>query len=394
MLNKDLTSGFCIKPWVHAFIKSNGDFSLCCHSEEEKTLNISDVEIEEYWSNEFLSKIRQQMLAGNLPKECRACADAELRGEMSLRQRSNNHYKIIPKYAEKIIQHQGFPKTQPIDVECELTNLCNLKCTMCSGDQSSSLLAENNILKIHNLNQKEFDIKPGTEEKLKKWLDTKPKTVTFRGGETMIVPEVKRLLEYGISNNLLDDTDVIIITNGTKLTNEWLAILQNIKKLVIMVSVDGIGDLNDYIRYGSQWSQIEKAINTMKSMDHARVMLHCTLQNLNVLGVDQLINWTLDNNIFLSISVLETPNYLSIHNFPKELLLTARTRIAQCRHFKNDFTSTENLLNIVDAEINKSKNEALWQEFISTINLRDKHRKNSILTVIPELKEYWNAKEA
>ena len=37
-------------------------------------------------------------------------------------------------------------------------------------------------------------------------------------------------------------------------------------------------------------------------------------------------------------------------------------------------------------------NEGDWDKFCKEIKMRDEHRKNSITTVMPEIKEYMNAK--
>jgi hypothetical protein len=50
--------------------------------------------------------------------------------------------------------------------------------------------------------------------------------------------------------------------------------------------------------------------------------------------------------------------------------------------------------NQIVAAINDIKefDHLIWQEFCNTIALRDSIRKIPILSVLPEFKEYWNAK--
>ena len=68
-------------------------------------------------------------------------------------------------------------------------------------------------------------------EKIKEWVKTKPRLINLRGGEPMMVPEIKEILKWALDNNLLDSTEVHITTNGTKLDSEWLELLQSINKL-------------------------------------------------------------------------------------------------------------------------------------------------------------------
>ena len=52
------------------------------------------------------------------------------------------------------------------------------------------------------------------------------------------------------------DTKVDIVTNGTKLPDSTLDILQKFKNMNIYLSVDGIGPHNNYIRSGSKWEEV------------------------------------------------------------------------------------------------------------------------------------------
>ena len=80
-------------------------------------------------------------------------------------------------------------------------------------------------------------------------------SVNFGGGEPFMNPYVNDFL-----NVINLDTKIDIVTNGTKLPDSTLDILQKFKNMNIYLSVDGIGPHNDYIRNGSKWNDIEKNI--------------------------------------------------------------------------------------------------------------------------------------
>jgi MoaA/NifB/PqqE/SkfB family radical SAM enzyme len=260
---------------------------------------------------------------------------------------------------------------------------------MCTGASSSTLLTENKILKIENLNQKEFNAKPDLIKELKEWIATSPKYLTFHGGETMMMPEVKELISWGIKNNLLDNTEIRMITNATKFDSEWADLFSKLKNLTLMVSIDGFDKVNDYIRFGSRWDSVQSAVVEMKKLPNTKLLIHSTLQNLNILTFDKLISWAEEQEIFFNFDMIR-PGDFDLNTFPPELLLLAKERLEKHKNFKNAFVSYDSLIKMVDTAIATSTyNTEKWAKFVDIINLRDQHRRTSILNVIPELANYW-----
>ena len=375
-------NAFCIKPFTQATIQNNGNIQLCCLSKEKVGHNLKTSTIDTWWNSEFVDSIRSQMLRGEKPHECRVCYGLEDRGGTSDRQKSNQEYKIYEQYIDKILKYQGYPTKTPIEIDLGITNVCNLKCLMCDEINSSSMLTENKILKINRINQDEYKITSEQIDKIKEWIKTRPRLIRFRGGETFMTPEIKSILRWALDNYLIDETEIHITTNGTKLDAEWLGILNSIKKLRIMASVDAVGSLNEYIRYGSKWDQMEFNIKTISEIPNINFMIHTTVMNLNILHIDQLIAWCNANNYTLDYGILNRPVYYQVHNFPKILLDRAKNKLIETKN-------AERFLNILKTNIVKDSNS--WAMFKQEITMRDAIRKNSIFDVLPELKEYWDA---
>lgn len=376
-----MSKTFCIKPWTHAMIQTNGDIQLCCVSNEIPKHNLKTSTIGEWWNSEFVADIRNKMLIGEQPKTCVKCYNTEKNGLLSIRQKTNKEYKIFEQYASKMIDYFGYPFENPIDIELGLTNLCNLKCIMCSENQSSSIAAENKILKISKINQFDYELQKSEVDKIKDLILTRPKILNFKGGETFIVSVIKELIQWGLSNNLLDDTLIHITTNGTKITKDWLDILHQIKKLRIMLSVDGVGPINDYIRYKSKWENIENSAKILSSIPDINFLVHTSVMNLNILAMPDLIRWCKNNNYFLDLDIVTSPQIYEIGVFPKPLLDKAKKELSKIQD--------ENSAMIISAiESSTSKD---MSNLIKEINMRDKIRQVSILDVIPELKPYWYA---
>lgn len=370
---------FCIKPWTHACVRTNGDITLCCRSTDIENFNLKTSSFSDWWSSEFLANIRSQMLAGEQPEPCQLCYAHEKQGAESLRQKSNREYKIFEQYADRTLAYLGYPAQSPVDVELQLTNLCNLKCLMCHEDESSSLYAENKKLNIHIINNDDYKVTLTEVDHIKSWLKTSPKKITFRGGEPLMSAEIKQILQWGVANSLLDQTEVCITTNVTKLDAEWIEILKSVTNLKIMLSLDSIGPLSEYIRFGSCWSTIENNITKLKQITN-NIIVHAVIQNLNILYVDELISWCYNNNLSLDTEILLGPDIYKFNNLPQPLLDQALNKL-----------NAVEAKNLVDVLQENTADLSKWTEFKTEIELRDSIRNNSIFSVLPELKEYWHA---
>ena len=141
MVNKNT---FCVAPWYSLNVgKASKKITPCC-----KVKNIAKYDynqLEEYWISPELSKLRKDLLNGIKNENCISCWRDEEAGGESLRLIENRHLKLSPDDAPMMEQINN-PKVSNIKTfELVLGNLCNLKCVMCSPNDSSQLLAEANL---------------------------------------------------------------------------------------------------------------------------------------------------------------------------------------------------------------------------------------------------------
>jgi len=374
------TNNFCVYPFVHSLIKTSGEFRPCCVSEGATGHNIKTHSIAEWWHSDYLQTLRTQFLNNERPDSCSACWQNEDQGIRSLRRQANNEYQIYnKKYIEKMIKTFDWPGSRPVDIEVQLTNLCNLSCLMCTETSSSQLLVENKKLKISNYSQNDYAVTTGTIDKIKEWLLTKPECIRLRGGESTIVPEIKDLLKWTIDNNLTSNIKLQLCTNATRFDTEWKDIMESFSSSRVMISIDGVGPVYDYIRYGGNWQQLQKPIKIIKSVKNSSVYCNAVVQNLNLLNLGKLVDWAKKENIYLDFDVLQYPAEFSLNNLPVAVKQLAITKLQ----------GYEELSKIVSC-INLDE-PPHWNKFFNLINLKDAHRKVNILDVIPELTEYWYA---
>ena len=129
-------------------------------------------------------------------------------------------------------------------------------------------------------------------------------------------------------------------------------------------------------------------IEGFKSLQNAYLYINCVVQNLNILYIDQLVNFASNNGIHLNLTRLVDPDYLQINNLPISVLELAYQRLNAIP--KERLIHTTNVENVTEAVYNMIKNnnkpkKETFEKFKKMIILRDKYRKISIQNYMPEL---------
>lgn len=389
-------SNFCIRPFNSALIKTNGGLRVCCEIDTKltkfknfKESNIEKDTMEQWWVSDYNNYIRQNFLENKKIKECARCWKKEKQGLSSLRTRSNYQYKAIfqNKYEKnlKLIGKDALP--YPEDVEIQITNLCNLKCQMCSGSSSSRLLVENNALGYEKLNQKDFDLSDKNYEKIKNLVKHDIKLLNLRGGEPLFNKKIINLLSTLVLSKKASEISLHITTNGTICNSEILNLLKHFKNITLMLSIEGTERHNEYMRYPSSWSEIKKNINEFKTLNNTYIYINTVVQNLNILYIDELIKYAHQNNIYIHLYLIDNPDYLDMFNLPKKILQEAYNKLKNIPNEK--LIHTDNIKEIISLLKERLNNYVVdkkkYTQFTEMIKSRDNYRKVHIKNYMPEL---------
>lgn len=365
-------------------VRTTGKINPCCDF-VSSPYNINNHTVSEYMQSDFLQNIRNQMLNGQQVPGCEKCTRSEKLMGTSARIEALRDYKFFSEkhYLKLLDYYKWQDKKYPSRFEFHTGNLCNLKCLTCRPEDSSAFLSENKILKISNHSQSDYTVSDTHVKKLLSEVtsDNNLDLLDLRGGESMLSPIIKKvLLEYAGSEKL-KETTLRIQTNGTILDDDWKKILNNFKKVELMVSIDAYGDDNHYIRYPANWNAIENNVFYFKNIPNSKVYIHCTVSNLNLLVLDKLLNWTEQKNIFLHCAPLTNYREFMTTTLPEKLYNQALSRLSDWR-LKN-----ESVNSICNIEYNFDKES--WEKFKKVITLRDNYRQNSIFDILPEFRDHW-----
>jgi hypothetical protein len=134
----------------------------------------------------------------------------------------------------------------------------------------------------------------------------------------------------------------------------------------------------------------------MRTIKNVNIIVNATIQNINLLGLDQLIAWCQKENLFLLFNILQNPRYLQIDVLPAELHNQALNLLVKAKQNLSNPELVNNLDNLIDVlrQIKSVHGSQYWNDFLKDIQLRESVRNNSILDVVPELKNYINAENS
>jgi pyruvate-formate lyase-activating enzyme len=382
---------FCIQPFVNVTTRIQGQHNVCCNI-SKKGKNISNTTAIEFFNSEETKNMQESLLRGEKIKDCDTCYFMESNNQVSHREHYNKYYNLRnnKKYQEDLKKLRLNKLKNPLYAEIHISNLCNLKCLTCNERDSSKFHTENKLLGI----AEEFNIDYAKiiENKTKAILDVITPDLRFldiRGGETMLIPEIKEVLS-NLPKEKTKNITLKIQTNGTIFPDDiWVNIFKKFKNTKVNISVDGYGDDNHYIRYPSQWEDICKTLNFFKD-NNIKFIINTVLSNLNLLVLPKLLDWIYSNQYLNYLYILKVPIYYRYTNLPKELL---EKSIIDLQKFKKPFVNRDTNITIENLISNLKKEhrdyDQQWQNFKKEITMRDNARKNSIFEVLPELKEYF-----
>jgi len=330
-------------------VRPDGEFRMCCISKEETNKeNIKDMTPEQWLASATPTKAREQLAKGEWPDACKKCELMEEAGKPSMRQRPREYG----------------PGISHLDIR--FGNQCNLRCTMCYPGSSSSLYHEHQELKAKGESPWgwfDYGLYNWYTDEQGETLSRNPnlREVYLTGGEPMMVKGLNKFL-----GKLDPSVEVRFNTNGTLFNPQVFDELKRFNTVNMNFSIDGIGKVNDYIRWGSDWDTVEYNLNKFREV--ADVSLGPTVQIMNVLEHDTYIEYAQANDLEIFDNLLMTPDSLHIKNAPQAM----KDNIKHFDYWMAQPTSLEK-----------------QDEFRKWIGVLDKHRGVSIKDYLPEVAGYY-----
>lgn len=402
-MNFSENKSFCVLPWMHIAVDPNGDVKPCCISstnvnkQDTKPYNLGYDTVSEIFSSPAYDKIRTDMLRGNPVAGCERCYEVE---KTSTSYRNQYNAKWLELVKKKIEQN----KVDTVEYfDLRFGNLCNLKCKSCSAENSSQYEKE-----LHQLKgiEKFIPIKPvlnmndwyNTEIFLQNILSQKDniQEIYITGGEPTIIEKNYQMLEdlikSGDANNIL----IKLNTNMTNIQDRFLDIISQFKQVIFFASIDGVGRIQEYIRYPSNWNQIDSNFRKLINRKPNNVILSVTpvIQNINLGYCVELFEYLEQFNrdsdktvVNIAPIILYSPDQLSIDYLPLDYKIRCWDNIEDwiktCKYQSSWFyNKMAELKNRCQTEVEYDHNMSRFREFT---DIFDTHRNFYLRDVNPEL---------
>jgi sulfatase maturation enzyme AslB (radical SAM superfamily) len=258
---------FCILPWIHSYVNSNGAYQVCCTADEYHKgipdkdgvdYNINNrPDVSEVMNSDFMKTLRKQMLEGKWSDVCTRCFETESLDGVSRRIIENKeHENLIDDLIDKT-KHDGEIEVELKTLDYRLGNLCNLQCRMCGPFSSGNWIKDwNDVMpeKVHmspeqvsyyqNFQWVEKDL---LIDELKEKINGIDR-IHFAGGEPLLSPQMAKILRECIRLGVSKNISISYNTNATVLPKEILNLWKEFKEIKLLCSVDGFREVNDYIQ--------------------------------------------------------------------------------------------------------------------------------------------------
>tara|TARA_X000000950_G_scaffold227323_1_gene274427 strand:- start:1913 stop:3097 length:1185 start_codon:yes stop_codon:yes gene_type:complete len=261
---------------------------------DDTMYNVLNDDVKKIWESEHRKKLIDDHDNGIRNPTCNTCWHSEDAGIESPRQKFNRLLDEVPVL-----------ESQPRIMIVKPGNLCNNACRSCNAHTSSMWYKTDYALDDQGKTYKEYleffsrhktayTNNEVLEQRFAEWEDN----IVFwdmYGGEPMIIPLFWKTLEQALSSDTADQKTFNVHTNGMVYKEDLVEKFSKFKSAVIGFSVDAIGPMNDYIRYGSKWENIignlRKYVIDCKDYENVSVTIRVTYTPWNIYYYDELYDY-------------------------------------------------------------------------------------------------------
>jgi len=379
---------------------------------------------------------RVMMLRNEKPSECEYCWNMEAENKLS-----DRHYRSGEPWAavdfEQIKNSTGEENDViPSYVEVNFNNVCNLMCSYCSPQFSSSWQQEVDrsggypTARVHNdpghfvgdrrvLPAREHN--PYVDAFWAWWPTLYPELVHFRmtGGEPLLDRNTYRVFDHVLANPSAK-LHLNVTSNFSVDEKSWQKYLNYVKQLcdgriehfMQYVSLDGWGSQAEYMRHGLDfallWDRVNQFLIEVPSYNSLTFIV--TMNNLNVTSLQKLLQGILDlrqahsktyQRVWFDTPVLREPAWQSLQILPESYSqLLSNTHSWMMNNLE---TTADPFHGFKDYEAARLDRDIAWMrsglsdhmrhqhmaDFYRFFSEHDRRRGTNFLKTFPEMRSWW-----
>ena len=359
----------CLAPWVHTYLSPQTERRMCCASREpaqnfEQYIDTAagtgryiPVTLEAHWNSDHMRSVRRRMMNGETLPECEVCNDKLLNTSV-YRDYFSQLFGTRTAEIWDSTDPDGSTSMRPISWDYRFSNLCNFKCRTCGDMLSSAWESEQ---KTHDMvdvsNSKNNWMVPAIRKEISLFQDTQIEAefndaverhsveeIYWVGGEPLMYEQhwryMKRIIELGDGPNLYARYNTNLSRVVYRGDNLFSDILSHIRDWQICASLDGTGEIGEYIRtgldYGIFLENFKQGVQYATNRRQMRLDFTLTLPGMfeihnmeqlaDSLGVELLAKVIFSFTPDIAMSPLCLPREL-LMPWINELLLGAKTQV-------------------------------------------------------------------
>lgn len=392
--------------------------------------NLKQSTLRDVLNNDRYTKLKKDMHDGVIPKGCEWCLQREKETGFSQRQ------SFMPPGAETYsnnkntsyngrLYYEDWHKGITV-LEIDTSNICNLTCAGCDSFFSSMWKTiEDEIIPDDNNRFYMYD-KPYRNIPYEFYIGNELisqlagvdlsylKRVIYKGGEPFLNKDMLISLRYFDQIGVLSNLTVGITTNGTVVNPQIIKLLNRVKHVEIILSVDGPDKVNRYIRHSSNnLSSTTKLIDFCNQFhtNHVIISMMPTIMVYNIFSLDKLLDWWLfemkpryDNagiktihSVFYSSHFLRNKAWLTLRTLQphtiKQLIKYYEEKSKDSKYkdinkdplIKSDQNPFENLIHVL--KNTEYGGDMLHDQMVKYTKDMDAIKGQCVLDVVPELKD-------
>jgi len=436
----EVSPSMCLAKWKQVSLHLPTGLNNSCYHPPLHKISIEDIKRgpQGLHNTEYKKQQRKLMVEGVRPSECSYCWAMEDNGKLS-----DRHYRSGERWAAKdfksIIKGGWENDVVPSYVEVNFNHACNLKCSYCSPQFSSSWQTEVNehgaypTSTKHNdpshftgdnrpVHHREFN--PYVEAFWEWWPTLYPELQHFRmtGGEPMLDKNTYRVFDYVLANPK-PDLHLNVTSNFSVDEKNWQKYKGYVKQLcegekiehfMQFISLDAYGEHAEYIRHGLDFDLLWDRVNQFLSEIPCRnsVTFIVTMNNLSVLSLEKLFAGILGlrkiysetyQRVWFDTPVLRQPAWQSLQILPESYADVLEYLWAWM--LRNIETPDTQFKGFKDYEIQRLDRDIAWMrdgqklnpdylnlckaDFYRFFSEHDRRRGTDFLKTFPEMSSWW-----
>jgi organic radical activating enzyme len=439
-MKQQLGPALCLAKWKQVSLHLTTGLNNSCYHPPLHQIPIEDIQRNPgaLHNTPYKKEQRKLMLAGQRPGECQYCWNMEDLGKLS-----DRHYRSGEPWAavdfDKIQNSTGDEDAVPSYVEVNFNHACNLACSYCSPQFSSTWQSEVDRLGGYPTSTTHNDpshfvgrnrpipvsqTNPYVEAFWKWWPTLYPKLRHFRmtGGEPLMDKNTYRVFDYVLAapNPELHLNVTSNFSVEPQLWNKYFDYVKklcntNIEHFMQYVSIDsGIPAHAEYIRHGMDFYRVRSRVNhfLLDIPNRNSLTFIITMNNLSVLGLKAQLEWILDlrkahshtyQRVWFDTPVLRQPAWQSLQILPESYV----QQLEQARDFmlQNLETESDPFHGFKDYEVARLERDIAWMregqkmnpdllnqhkaDFYRFFKEHDVRRDTDFLETFPEMTDWW-----